>query len=592
MASTAIRRIRRSSVARIGEHLCSSSSFGDWAGGTAPALAGWRQRRDASTAPAGAPATSFVACAIGEFSKFDPESQTVRYTPGSQEARSLLAQLQELAGQQEHFDTVSRAIADTLTLVHDASGMPHWATLAVCTVALRAALFPLTALSMRSMTVNAAILRTAGIVAAREGKSRWDLFRRARHNARAPGLWWPVVNAGVQLLALVELARTVRKMAFVGWPGFHNEGPLLFDGKLTSLLTPPINIGGPFQEYFGSLLPMGIEGTALPIATVLLATAYTSRTINRLYAEFFPEGPDGKPKVVHQLDTRELPKMENMEKFQLALPMIVSFASMTLNMLSIPLMYSLLTSPQAISYVVAPSLLMSLTVSELRTLPPVQHAILGKVFSEEIYGSKQRQSVTRPALDSAPVPPASTSASSPAKGPTAPASHAVLLLGGALGRVGHVAGPEAELLRRAASAVVQQANAAEEAWSLPEGPSRAEQEGALGAKQQATREELRGLLEGDKLTFEQRRLALLALGCSLLTLPRSLPDEAVEFMSRASRMSPDDKSAATCLSIALVAAGRKGEAEKVLRGQGLLAGRALQVQDASDGERGGAGAFK
>lgn len=129
-----------------------------------------------------------------------------------------------------------QAIADTLTLVHDASGMPHWATLAVCTVALRAALFPLTALSMRSMTVNAAILRTAGIVAAREGKSRWDLFRRARHNARAPGLWWPVVNAGVQLLALVELARTVRKMAFVGWPGFHNEGPLLFDGKLTSLL--------------------------------------------------------------------------------------------------------------------------------------------------------------------------------------------------------------------------------------------------------------------------------------------------------------------------------------------------------------------
>ena len=111
MASTAIRRIRRSSVARIGEHLCSSSSFGDWAGGTAPALAGWRQRRDASTAPAGAPATSFVACAIGEFSKFDPESQTVRYTPGSQEARSLLAQLQELAGQQEHFDTVSRVRA-------------------------------------------------------------------------------------------------------------------------------------------------------------------------------------------------------------------------------------------------------------------------------------------------------------------------------------------------------------------------------------------------------------------------------------------------------------------------------------------------
>ena len=43
---------------------------------------------------------------------------------------------------------------------------------------------------------------------------------------------------------------------------------------------------------------------------------------------------------------------------------------------------------------------------------------------------------------------------------------------------------------------------------------------------------------------------------------------------------------------ALVAAGRKGEAEKVLRGQGLLAGRALQVQNASDGERGGAGAFK
>ena len=43
---------------------------------------------------------------------------------------------------------------------------------------------------------------------------------------------------------------------------------------------------------------------------------------------------------------------------------------------------AVLTSPQAISYVVAPSLLMSLTVSELRTLPPVQHAILGKVFSE------------------------------------------------------------------------------------------------------------------------------------------------------------------------------------------------------------------
>lgn len=52
-----------------------------------------------------------------------------------------------------------------------------------------------------------------------------------------------------------------------------------------------------------------------------------------------------RAQVVHQLDTRELPKMENMEKFQLALPMIVSFASMTLNMLSIPLMYSRESAP-------------------------------------------------------------------------------------------------------------------------------------------------------------------------------------------------------------------------------------------------------
>ena len=40
-----------------------------------------------------------------------------------------------------------------------------------------------------------------------------------------------------------------------------------------------------------------ILNLAQQLPAVLLATAYTSRTINRLYAEFFPEGPDGKPKV-------------------------------------------------------------------------------------------------------------------------------------------------------------------------------------------------------------------------------------------------------------------------------------------------------
>ena len=229
-----------------------------------------------------------------------------------------------------------------------------------------------------------------------------------------------------------------------------------------------------------------------------------------------------------------------------------------------------------------------------------------------------------------------------------------------------MAGPEAELLRRAASAVVQQANAAEEAWSLPvsmgwgkrasehgKGERRIEQQRRLRGCCYSCVENLATLAsrgnvlaclpglrraphalnrralwvpsskrrgrscvgcwrrvashvicrgfsigppqhvcqdsgamptrvpptQGDKLTFEQRRLALLALGCSLLTLPRSLPDEAVEFMSRASRMSPDDKSAATCLSIGERAASTSrvsvGESTGYCNtiAQGLLHGR-------------------
>lgn len=123
-----------------------------------------------------------------------------------------------------------------MTEFHDWSGLPYWSVIVATSLATRFCLLPLLSMSMRSASVNVAIWRTASAIAPSRGVSRWALFQAARQRAGAPSLLWPFANAIAVISVLGQLSRVVRKMAVVGWPGFHLEGPQVLEGKLQSLV--------------------------------------------------------------------------------------------------------------------------------------------------------------------------------------------------------------------------------------------------------------------------------------------------------------------------------------------------------------------
>jgi hypothetical protein len=199
-------------------------------------------------------------------------------------------------------------------------------------------------------------------------------------------LVWPVVNVVALLGVLTQLTRTVRKMATVGWPGFHVEGPsFLADQKLGSLLVPAMNLFGERADFFGeAVLPMGLPGAVLPLTTALLYARLVTQTTRRLTETFLPLDADGKPKQMIELDKSKLAQMAYIDRAALFIPMAAGLGSATLSFLTVPLLFTTLTSPQAVCYALAPSLLMTMGISEAREIPAVHRFVLGKKFADEL----------------------------------------------------------------------------------------------------------------------------------------------------------------------------------------------------------------
>ncbi|GIL86695.1 hypothetical protein Vretifemale_14945 [Volvox reticuliferus] len=210
---------------------------------------------------------------------------------------------------------------------HAASGLPWWAAIPVCTLAVRGALFPLS-LRAYGASANIALLQRAfglsGAVAeavaaakqqaveqgrgegeqragegaragwqgdgeasahqhdssnsSRSGGStgRWqlgrlDLVRRVFHHLRAqqgaPSFGWYVGNVMVQVPLLVSLSLALRRMSDTLWPGFTAEGLMYFQ----DLTAPPM--------YLQTLsTPYGTAGAILPLAIVLLYVSAADRS--------------------------------------------------------------------------------------------------------------------------------------------------------------------------------------------------------------------------------------------------------------------------------------------------------------------------
>lgn len=104
------RMLNRKDFSGISEQLMecegpvTASCEGAWPG----AACAWQHGKGFATAASPDEKPPILAHAIGEFSKFDPEKQSARYVPEGEEARGLMAQLQELAGRDERFDSVAR----------------------------------------------------------------------------------------------------------------------------------------------------------------------------------------------------------------------------------------------------------------------------------------------------------------------------------------------------------------------------------------------------------------------------------------------------------------------------------------------------
>lgn len=198
-------------------------------------------------------------------------------------------------------------------LAHGATGLPWWATIPAATLALRAALLPLT-LKARAATLNFALLREAdatsralwerleseqqaAAAASTSGRSsdsstsstsssiansgaagggkpltRAQLRRRyleyMRRHHGAPSLWWYTGNALVQVNAFLAMSAALRQMSAVGWPGLEAGGV----GWFADLTRPAVEWGTWATAH-------GVAGAALPLAvfaTYVRTLEYTS----------------------------------------------------------------------------------------------------------------------------------------------------------------------------------------------------------------------------------------------------------------------------------------------------------------------------
>ncbi|GLI69238.1 hypothetical protein VaNZ11_013813 [Volvox africanus] len=211
---------------------------------------------------------------------------------------------------------------------HAVSGLPWWAAIPACTLAIRCTLLPLNlrayaasaniALLQRAFGLSGAVAeavaaaeqqargqgqrekgkqqageeagagqRVVGEATAHQPHSRnssrnggstggWELgrmdlvrrvFQHLRAQQGAPSFGWYVGNVMVQVPLVVSLSLALRRMSDTLWPGFTAEGLLYFQ----DLTAPPV-----YLQTFST--PYGTAGAILPLAIVLLYVSAADRS--------------------------------------------------------------------------------------------------------------------------------------------------------------------------------------------------------------------------------------------------------------------------------------------------------------------------
>ncbi|GAX79742.1 hypothetical protein CEUSTIGMA_g7183.t1 [Chlamydomonas eustigma] len=186
--------------------------------------------------------------------------------------------------------------AQLLNQVHSATGLPWWASIPLATLAVRAALLPLSIRAKASSTnlilINEALAKARQIrdkikssslpdgsslsSTARDDKAvkdigMWSLARgtylhlRTQHSV--PSLRWYILNAITQTCVFTTITTSLSRMSSSMWPGFATEG---LPG-LTDLTSPAL-----FLQTLST--PYGTLGAILPLGLVLLYTSSTDLT--------------------------------------------------------------------------------------------------------------------------------------------------------------------------------------------------------------------------------------------------------------------------------------------------------------------------
>lgn len=147
------------------------------------------------------------------------------------------------------------AIIVTLDRFQNFSGVPWWLTIIGSTLALRAALFPLTVTQLRKASLLARLSsqlpppvppRGSGVSLA----SQYRIFTKRRLELGAPSPMWLIAVPLIQVPLFIYWIVAVRQMAMASHPGFDTGGILWFTD-----LTVPV------QGALGALFPVIVAAT-------------------------------------------------------------------------------------------------------------------------------------------------------------------------------------------------------------------------------------------------------------------------------------------------------------------------------------------
>ncbi|KAI8473604.1 MAG: hypothetical protein J3K34DRAFT_518889 [Monoraphidium minutum] len=165
-------------------------------------------------------------------------------------------------------------------LAHSATGLPWWASIPLTTVALRAALLPLT-VKARAATVNFALMGRASAASRvlwermqqeqqqqqpgggggkamtrNELTKQYFMYMRQQHGT--PSVWWYPANAALQINVFLSMSAALRHMSAMAWPGLETEGL----GWFADMTAPAVEWGTWVTGYgvAGALLPLGVFG--------------------------------------------------------------------------------------------------------------------------------------------------------------------------------------------------------------------------------------------------------------------------------------------------------------------------------------------